>query len=637
MSIFSSNALQLRAALLPCLLLLVAFTPALLAQTPTTPPNTQDGRGLGLPNSPAKTTAAIAQAQTGETRPELVLQTGYTAFNYASTLHFSPDARLLATTAFNSNQVKLWEVATGRELRTLAISGGVGNILGLMSFSGVSTVAFSRDNRLLAAGGRDNMVTIWDLLTGRELQTFKTASSESITAGLGVLALVFNADGRQLISFGDGFRTWDVATGQQVRETAFDSLSAARSLGFGNANLAVSADGSQLALLTNSSPSNPKRVVKIYELASGREARTVKVSDDIETANEVVLSFTPDGRLLAAALDYGRGTRDNGAKLKLWDLTAKGNNARVLATLDGTGNSNSGLSFSADGRLLAVGAGQSVKVWDTGTGSERQTIKLPATSASFGLRDSLVGLAFSRDGKFMATSVLNAPLNIWETETGRAVQTLAGRSNYAYNVTFNADGTRLVSGSKTIWELDAGRGLRASTAGELFGTLTRDGRLLAATSLSDNKVTLYDAGKGQPLFTLAPTEKAIVAQPPVFSPDGRLIATTYRLSDEDMEAARKAATSPKAMKESMKGMETISKEMMKEMTKNPQAAMQKSMEALTQQQAQQQSAGQSSIEGQVKLWDTATGRVASTITVPSSQPLIPSTITAISFNADGRS
>lgn len=641
-SIFPPTGMQLRAALLSsCLLLLAAFTPELLlAQTPASkPPNTQDGRGLGLPNSPAKTppaAAAAAQTQTGETRPELVLQTGYSAFNYVTTLHFSPDARLLATSAFNSNQVKLWEVATGRELRTLAISGGVGGI-GQISLSGVSTVAFSHDNRLLAAGGRDNSITIWDLLTGRELQAFKSGSAESIIASLGVLALVFNADGRQLVSLGDAFRTWDVATGQQVRETKFDSLSTIGSLGFGNNKLAVSADGSQLALLANSSPSNPKRVVKIYELASGREARTVKVSDDIETANEVVFSLTPDGRLLAAALDYGRGMRDsnNSAKLKLWDLTAKGD-ARVLATLDGTGNSNSGLSFSADGRLLAVGAGQSIKVWDTATGSERQTIKLPATSASFGLRDSLAGLAFSRDGKFMATSVLNAPLNIWETETGRAVQTLAGRSNYAYNVTFNADGTRLVSGSKTIWELDAGRGLRASSAGEMFGTLTRDGRLLASTTLSDNKVTLYDTGKPQPLFTLAPAEKAIVAQPPVFSPDGRLVATTYRLSEEDREAAMKAAA-PKATKESAKEMQGISKEMIKEMMKNPQAAMKVYSDAIAQQNAQQQSAGQSSIEGQVKLWDTATGRAAATITVPSSNPYLPSSIKAISFNGDGRS
>src|SRR5438270_5431055 len=80
--------------------------------------NQQGPRGLGLPTQTPTPPQPTTNAQ-GNTisKPELVLQTGYP---YAIELRmlFSPDGRLLATTTMNSSQVKLWEVATGRELRT---------------------------------------------------------------------------------------------------------------------------------------------------------------------------------------------------------------------------------------------------------------------------------------------------------------------------------------------------------------------------------------------------------------------------------------------------------------------------------------------------------------------------------------
>src|SRR5258706_11301648 len=103
--------------------LLVVLRPgAVLAQTPTPTPDTQDKRGLGV-KSPGATSASTADRGQREAKPELIMQTGYNNFFGATRLVFSPDGRLLATTTFRSSTVKLWDTTNGRELRDLS-SGG---------------------------------------------------------------------------------------------------------------------------------------------------------------------------------------------------------------------------------------------------------------------------------------------------------------------------------------------------------------------------------------------------------------------------------------------------------------------------------------------------------------------------------
>src|SRR5260370_27118575 len=130
------------------------------AQTATpTPP---DKRGLGIENS--SPTSQSDQTKAKEAKPELVLQTGYNNFFGATRLVFSPDGRLLATATFRSSTIKLWETATGRELRNISTGG--------QNAMSISTVlAFSPDSRLLGTAAAESTVKIWDVTTGGEVQT----------------------------------------------------------------------------------------------------------------------------------------------------------------------------------------------------------------------------------------------------------------------------------------------------------------------------------------------------------------------------------------------------------------------------------------------------------------------------------
>src|SRR5207237_9826266 len=131
----------------------------LFSQTPS--PTPQDKRGLGLEPNAANTSQAD-QSKSREAKPELVLQTGYNNFFGATRSIFSPDGRLLATATFRSSTIKLWETASGREVRDLSNGGQNTNSL-------APVFAFSGDGRFLAAAAGDNSVKVWDVTTGGEV------------------------------------------------------------------------------------------------------------------------------------------------------------------------------------------------------------------------------------------------------------------------------------------------------------------------------------------------------------------------------------------------------------------------------------------------------------------------------------
>ncbi len=97
-------------------------------------------------------------------------------------------------------QVQLWDVASGREIAALKGHG-----------KGVTSVAFSRDGRLLASGSTDNTIRIWDVGTRQELRTLKGHSSN-------IDSIDFSPDGRLLASASNDGSTflWDTNTGEHL-------------------------------------------------------------------------------------------------------------------------------------------------------------------------------------------------------------------------------------------------------------------------------------------------------------------------------------------------------------------------------------------------------------------------------------
>jgi WD40 repeat protein/uncharacterized caspase-like protein len=476
-------------------MMVVAQNPA---PSPTSTPTPVDQRGLGV-QSTTSTSGAQGGQQSREAKPELVLQTGYNNIFGATRLVFSPDGRLLATATFRSNTIKLWETATGRKLRDLSSSGP--NAPGI-----APSVAFSRDSRLIAAATADNSVKVWDVMSGRELQTL-AGPQGSVVGAIGVYFIGFAAN-NQVITVSDAARVWDVTTGRELRTLQTSATPSAAGYNGIDGGMVLSSDGNQFALASDDSDAH----VKVFDLASGRESRRFKLPDD--RIESLQLVFTPDGRLLAA------GVIDR--RFKLWDLSAKKDQELARTAKD-----YPQVKFSRDGRLLSLSENYNVRVWDVAAARELSSLKAP-NSGLAPTGDAFVN--FSDDGKRIATGGFDTDTILWETDTGKQLGNLTGRTNMAFNVAFSPDGTQLCSGDRTRWDLRTGRGLRlgAKSPGKTWGVTSRDGRLLAVMRPNNATVSLIDVASGQQLHTLAPSGNApILVERVRFSPDGTMLGVVY--------------------------------------------------------------------------------------------------------------
>ena len=476
------------------------FITGVFAQTPS--PTPADKRGLGIQSSDAaKSDSADQRAR--EAKPELVLQTGYNNIYGANRLVFSPDGKLLATATVHSNTVSLWETATNRKLRDLSSSGQT-----TPWFS--PAVAFSRDSRMIAVSAGDNSVTVWDVLSGRELKRLAGAQG-SIAGSLGVYFIAFTPDNR-LVTVSDAARVWDLSTGRELR--AIESgVQPVAGFNGSDGGLTLSPDGTQLLLLTD----DLEPEVRFIELASGRELRRVKLGSD--QVDSIVLAFNPEGHLLAAGI--------NKDQFKLWDLTAK--KEREL----GPGKQSWPVRFSRDGRFVALSENYNVKIWDTTTFRELPALKVPNSGAFASLQIGAF-INFSEDGKRIATGGFDTDTIIWETETGKRLSNLSGRTNMAYNVMFSADGNELTSGGRTRWDLRTGRGLRTipDTKEKTYGITSPDGRHVVIRKLNSSVVTVIESPSGRQVATLAPQGDIGVVQRCRFNADGSLLAVIYGAIDQ---------------------------------------------------------------------------------------------------------
>lgn len=383
---------------------------------------------------------------------------------------FTPDGKTLVTAGEDDGKITVWDVASGKALRTLGHRFGPGPCM-----------ALSPDGNTVAFGTGSNAVQMWDVRSGKELFPEEPGHASQ------VYDLVFSADGKTLISTGLYQKTllWDVAS-HQVRGV----------LPITAVMLQLSSDGKHLACHMDHGEE-----VSIWDTTERRETVKLKMAKNFRVLS-ASFAATP-GKFNTMEWHY-KEDKSGEPVVRQWDLATGKPDAMWP-----TPTHQDGLNPLVErGKKVYVALSKGgLSIYDIDSKSQRI---MPTGEAV-----QLAGNAFSFDGRVLVTPVrmdAKAPIKIWEVLTGKEIWRLTGHEGCNYAVAWSADGRLLVSGdqlsfnssgaAQTIRLWDTASGKQLACFGNLGSDLnalafTPDSAVLAA-GLRDSSILVYDVRKYDP-------------------------------------------------------------------------------------------------------------------------------------------
>jgi WD40 repeat protein len=396
-----------------------------------------------------------------------------------SSAAYSPDGKMLASSGYFGDTMKVWRASDGAMVRTFRNSAGANEFI----FGPMEPITFLPDGKHVVALGEGSAIGVWNVANGSLLRLIHVQGSDLAVSHDGTLIAVAANTTIKLVRFSDGVVVRTINwSGDFVQAIAFSH------------DDTVVAGGDRLGIL------------KTFRVSDGGPLLSIQAHPDYIYA----LRYTPDGTKIAS------GSRDN--TIKLWNSTS----GDPAGTLIGHADAVTSLAFSANGNLLASGSGDhTAKLWSMPGGILVGTLNQPADvrAVSFNSVTNRIAVASATD------------LEEWDVSSQTFVRSLTRATNRISGTAFTPDSTKIVSsshdGKVSVHDVNTGALLRQMVPGGNSFAVATSAETIAAATNAPNVVKLYRLSDGMLLRTLVPTGSLPYTYSLVFSPDGATLATGH--------------------------------------------------------------------------------------------------------------